>query len=167
MQFEVEDQGIGLPTELQARLFQTFNQGDGADTRQYGGVGLGLALSQRLVALMGGEMGVRNAPGQGSCFWFCVRLAVSPSSVVNPTVTQAMDWRQVGEVAACLDQLLAEGDLQAQTLWAASEELLEPVLQGRIEAFREAMSVFDFERADQLLQKAMVAMPELPVGSSG
>jgi len=167
VQFEVEDQGIGLPTELQARLFQTFNQGDGADTRQYGGVGLGLALSQRLVALMGGEMGVRNAPGQGSCFWFCVRLAVSPSSVVNPTVTQAMDWRQVGEVAACLDQLLAEGDLQAQTLWAASEELLEPVLQGRIEAFREAMSVFDFERADQLLQKAMVAMPELPVGSSG
>ena len=167
VQFEVEDQGIGLPTELQARFFQTFKQGEDTDARHYGGVGLGLALSQRLVALVGGEMGVRSTPGQGSCFWFRVRLAVGPSSVVNPAAAQAMDWRRVGEVAACLDQLLAEGDLQAQTLWAASEELLEPVLQGRSETFREAMKVVDFERADQLLEEAMAATPELPVGSAG
>ena len=124
----------------------------------YGGVGLGLALGKRLVALMGGEMGVRSTPGQGSCFWFDVRLAVSPPPVADPVVDPTVDWQRVGAVAASLDQLLAEGDLQAQTLWAESEELLKPVLQDCIEAFRDAMSAFDFEQASQLLQEAMTAV---------
>ena len=153
VQFEVEDQGIGLSAELQTKLFQTFKQGDGSDTRQYGGVGLGLALSQRLVVLMGGEMGVRSTPDQGSCFWFRVRLGVSPP----PAAVQDIDWQRVAEVATTLGDYFAASDFQAQTLWAASEELLKPVLQGRLEAFREAMSAFDFEQAHQLLQEAVAA----------
>jgi len=157
VQFEVEDQGIGLSNELQAKLFQTFKQGDGSDTRQHGGLGLGLALSQRLVALMGGEMGVRSTPGQGSCFWFRVRLAVSPPPDTTPATAHDTDWQRVAEVATALSDYLTASDFQAQTLWTASEELLKPVLQDRFEAFREAMSAFDFEQAHQLLQEAMVA----------
>ncbi len=157
VQFEVEDQGIGLSNELQAKLFQTFKQGDGSDTRQHGGLGLGLALSQRLVALMGGEMGVRSTLGQGSCFWFRVRLAVSPPPATTPATAHDTDWQRVAEVATALSDYLTASDFQAQTLWTASEELLKPVLQDRFEAFREAMSAFDFEQAHQLLQEAMVA----------
>ena len=157
VQFEVEDQGIGLSNELQAKLFQTFKQGDGSDTRQHGGLGLGLALSQRLVALMGGEMGVRSTLGQGSCFWFRVRLAASPPPATTPATAHDTDWQRVAEVATALSDYLTASDFQAQTLWTASEELLKPVLQDRFEAFREAMSAFDFEQAHQLLQEAMVA----------
>ena len=74
LRFCIRDTGIGLTPEQQRRLFQPFVQSDGSITRRYGGSGLGLVISQRLVAMMGGEIGVESQFRQGSQFWFTARF---------------------------------------------------------------------------------------------
>ena len=72
----VRDTGIGIAPENQARIFSGFTQAEASTTRRFGGTGLGVAISQRLVALMGGELQLDSAAGAGSCFHFRLTLPV-------------------------------------------------------------------------------------------
>jgi len=80
LKFQVRDTGIGIPKEKQQIIFESFSQADTSTTRKYGGTGLGLTISARLVEMLGGELSVKSEPGQGSVFSFSLPVAVQSAA---------------------------------------------------------------------------------------
>ena len=95
LRFAVSDTGIGLSEEQIGRLFKSFVQADTSTTRNYGGTGLGLAVSKSLAHAMGGEVGVTSMPGEGSSFWFSAKLKIGSLEKIGSTPSIDLHGRRV------------------------------------------------------------------------
>ena len=114
VRFTVRDTGIGIPPEQRKAIFEAFAQADESVTRQYGGTGLGLTISARLVGMMGGEIGLESEPGRGSVFSFQLLFA-SPTPDQAATRTAALRDAAPPRLSP-LEVLVAEDNLVSRTL---------------------------------------------------
>lgn len=96
VKFSITDTGIGIPPDKLQSIFENFSQADTSTTRRYGGSGLGLSISRRLVEMMGGEIGVESVPGKGSCFHFTCRFGApseTPSEKLSEVIAEVKTIR--------------------------------------------------------------------------
>ncbi|MDQ7015889.1 MAG: ATP-binding protein [Gammaproteobacteria bacterium] len=106
IEFGVQDSGIGLTAEQQAKLFQPFTQADSSTTRRFGGTGLGLSIVHHLAHLMKGEVGVESQIGDGAYFWFRIPMQVAQGEVVvtSPLISDELSlFSREGEVLVVED----------------------------------------------------------------
>ncbi len=161
LEFSVRDTGIGIPPEKQELIFEAFRQADDSHTRRYGGTGLGLHICRRLVAMMGGQLMIESAVGEGSCFRFALqlpvvqgvagavappantpprtaprRLLVAEDNVVNQKLVVALLRKWGHEVTLTADGVEALAALYSGTFDGALLDLQMPNLDG-IEVVRQ------------------------------
>ena len=122
LRIEVTDSGIGISADHQTYLFQPFQQAESSMTRKFGGTGLGLALSKRIVELMGGKIWLESEPNKGSTFAFTVRLAreISPPCEDAPTDLNLAEVESI--VGRCV-LLVEDMEINREIVLA----LLEPI----------------------------------------
>ena len=97
VRYDIFDSGVGIGPDQLDKLFQPFSQVDGSTTRRFGGTGLGLVISRRLVEVMGGEIGYTPNVPHGSRFWFTIRLdRCSASEAASPVVEAACETSPLG-----------------------------------------------------------------------
>ena len=100
LHFSVRDSGIGIPPERIEQIFEAFTQVDSSTTRKYGGTGLGLTITRRLVELMGGRLEVDSQPGIGSCFHFTLPCLLDAADQAMPEAGQDRPHQPTGGLAS-------------------------------------------------------------------
>ena len=120
LRFSVRDTGIGIPAERIGRIFEAFTQADGSTTRKYGGTGLGLTITRRLVELLGGGIQVDSQPGKGSCFHFTLplltQMPAASAAAVEPQAPAIVRDKPDQQVNVGLEILLVEDNPVNQKL---------------------------------------------------
>lgn len=166
LRFCVVDTGLGMTKETQAGLFQPFIQADGSITRRFGGTGLGLTISRRLVMLMGGDISVVSDAGVGSRFCFDLdfhlpaqdSLANLDTRSAQASLAEQLKLAEVGRAISGARVLLVDDDLVTQRV---TREMLRRAGLHVIVANHggEALEFLGRERVDAVLMD--IAMPEV------
>ncbi|UUM31023.1 two-component sensor histidine kinase BarA [Vibrio japonicus] len=168
LQFMVRDTGIGISERQQAQLFQAFSQADASISRRYGGTGLGLVITQKLVSQMGGEISLTSRLHQGSTFWFTLRLHSTDMPVTEIVDTSSLKQRTL---------LLVEPNMQAASI---TQQIL--VQEGLVVTYRsslpEEVESFDYvllnlapskknkiSNVEADVEKALRCAPQVVVGT--
>jgi two-component system sensor histidine kinase/response regulator len=133
LRFDVRDTGIGVATDIMPLLFEPFVQADSSTTRRFGGTGLGLTISKRLAEQMGGAIGVESKPGQGSDFWFTVRLAAAEASA-DPPPLRGMRTLVLADHAPTREALAARLVRLGATAQAAGADVMPHADRSRYDA---------------------------------
>ncbi len=147
LRFEIEDTGIGIPDDAKDRIFGHFEQADSTHSRKFGGSGLGLAISKKIVETMGGEIGVSDAIGGGSVFWFTASLAPNRLAEIIAAPPD-LSGKRIAVISASpilrqtLVQRLADGGAEAEGFADDGDAMLS-LMSGRIDAV-----LTDIERPD-------------------
>jgi signal transduction histidine kinase/CheY-like chemotaxis protein/HPt (histidine-containing phosphotransfer) domain-containing protein len=122
LRFEVKDTGIGIDPSARERIFESFAQADQSTTRRYGGTGLGLTIAKQLSQIMGGGVGLDSKVGEGSTFWFTVRLGLAGVSAAQDEKRRMLSGVRIivvdGDAAArdaLMSQLAALGIIATAT----------------------------------------------------
>ena len=153
--FSVRDTGIGIAPEKQKVIFRAFSQADTSTSRKFGGSGLGLTISTRLVEMMGGRIWVESEPGQGSCFHFSMKAriaaATAPMEKMEPHALQNLGVLVVDDNAT--NRLLLAKMLERWKMRPAQAANAAEALQ-RLQEAKQAGSPFDLVLID-------VQMPEV------
>ncbi len=143
LRFCVSDTGIGIPIEKQNLIFDPFAQADTSTTRKYGGTGLGLTISARLVGMMGGRIWVQSEPGKGSQFYFTSKLKTSGKTPEIGTIAPPEILRGV-KVLIVDDNRTNQRILQGMlSLW----EMSSTAVSGGEQALAELFSQREFGKA--------------------
>ncbi len=150
--FEVQDTGVGLEPAVRGRIFEAFRQADDSTTRKFGGTGLGLSICRELVRMMGGQIGVESAVGEGSIFWFTMPLQRQPDYSGVLRLEVFMD--QIPKVLVVDDNAASRGALVEQLReWDAIAESADdgPQAVQRLLAATVGSQPYDILLVDQLM----------------
>lgn len=158
LHFSVRDTGIGIPEDKQKRIFEAFAQADASTTRRFGGTGLGLGISSRLVEMMGGSIQFESTEGRGSCFHFEIAVQVLAAEMADERKTVQTNALAGEESDVELLILLAEDNpvnrkLATRIIEKAGHRVIA-VSNGREALERIAVQDFDLVLMD-------VSMPEM------
>ena len=161
LHFIVSDTGIGIPAEKLKLIFEAFAQADTSITRRFGGTGLGLTITSRLVEMMGGHIWVESEPGRGSHFHFTIRFGAASLPAVEEGESESGDLRRLSLASAPpsgLRILLTEDNRVNQIL---ATRLLERAGHRVVVAAngREAIETLDGQSFDVILMD--IQMPEM------
>ncbi len=168
----VTDTGIGVPADVQDRIFESFTQADNTTTRTFGGTGLGLSISQKIIQLMNGQIGVESIVGTGSTFYVKLSLPLGEKIVADESQVRVLENRRILLVddtqvnLHCIEKTLSYWGVNCDSFLSATEafEHLEQEYQ-KGAAYDLAILDLNMQRIDGIELARKIKESDAPLSS--